>query len=488
MGILDIIRRRGPGRRAKQPARETVPFPSLAMPGMGFNVGQGEKRASFKPIPRNLRYFAKTPYARRAINAIKNPVGSLEWEVVPVKGADKSKELDRQIELVTYCLEHPNTDDNWHSFCHALVEDVLMGAGAYEQQVSGDPLRPLWIWPVDGLTIQIYAGWAGGKDEARYMQVVGYGDRLGTGAASVNLRNDELVYIRPNPNTSTPFGLGPLEVAFTSISRILGVSEFAGNVASNARPSIGIDLGEGAGPAELQAFRQYWTNDVEGRGIMPVFGLPGSVNEKTSSSTRGPTILRLYPEGDNGLYLKYQEFLKREIATAFDLSPQNLGVEKDVNRATAEVAEDRDWDAAIKPMASLVAGHVSRETIQGKLGFSQLEFKFVGLDREDEQATAVINQMRYHTNTLTPNEIRAKYGEEPSDNSFADLLYVDHEVALAAARSLGQQLDENLIDSGTDSEGSPVAPAAKPQLDRNKRQQRLNTTPKRGADTASKEK
>jgi hypothetical protein len=479
MGILDIIRRRGPGRRVKQPTRETVAFPSLATPGMGFNVGQGEKRASFKPIPRNLRYFAKTPYARRAINAIKNPVGSLEWEIVPVKGAEKSKELDRQAEIVAYCLEHPNGDDNWHSFCHALVEDVLLGAGAYEQQISGDPLRPLWIWPVDGLTIQIYAGWAGNSDEARYMQVVGYGDRIGTGAASVNLRNDELVYIRPNPNSSTPFGLGPLEVAFTSISRILGVGEFAGNVASNSRPSIGLDLGEGAGPAEVQAFRQFWTNEVEGRGSMPVFGLPGS--GKDTGTVRGPTILRFYPEGDNGLYLKYQEFLKREIATAFDLSPQNLGVEKDVNRATAEVAEDRDWDAAIKPMAALVSGHISRETIQGRLGFSQLEFKFVGLDREDELATAELYQLRYHTNNILPNEIRAKYGEEPLDNQFADLTYADMQIAMNAARGVDEQLDENLLDSGTGRGAIKPVPSDKSK-DKAKRKNSESPNPERGAE------
>jgi hypothetical protein len=57
------------------------------------------------------------------------------------------------------------------------------------------------------------------------------------------LRNDELIYIRPNPSTATSFGHGPLEVEFNTASRIPGVGEFAGDVASNARPSIGLDLG-----------------------------------------------------------------------------------------------------------------------------------------------------------------------------------------------------------------------------------------------------
>ena len=100
--------------------------------------------------------------------------------------------------------------------------------------------------------------------------------------------------------------------------------------------------------------------------------------------------IKLTADGDEALYLKWQEFLKVEIAAAFDISPQNLGVERDVNRSTGEVAEDRDWDQAIKPCAGLLASHINRDAIEGRLGFSQIEFRFVGLDREDEIATSKI--------------------------------------------------------------------------------------------------
>jgi hypothetical protein len=32
------------------------------------------------------------------------------------------------------------------------------------------------MWTVDDLTIQIFPGWAGGVNEARYIQIVGYGN------------------------------------------------------------------------------------------------------------------------------------------------------------------------------------------------------------------------------------------------------------------------------------------------------------------------
>jgi len=44
----------------------------------------------------------------------------------------------------------------------------------------------------------------------------------------------------------------------------------------------------------------------------------------------------------------------RKIASCFDLSPQNMGLEREVNRGTSETAQDRDWDQAIKPFAGLI--------------------------------------------------------------------------------------------------------------------------------------
>lgn len=415
-------------RVEREPQRDTVAYPILQQLGQ---LGGG-RRLAVKPTPRNLRAFARTPYARRAINAIKNPVAALAWEIVPIKGVSMSRELARQIEVATRCLEHPNHDDSFRTMVEAVVEDVLLGAAAIELQLSTDPLRPLWLYPTDGLTIQIYPGWSGNPDEARYAQVVGYGSTLGTSSSQVLLTNRELAYIRPNPNTFSPFGTGAMEVAFNSVSRILGVGDFAGNVATNSRPSIGLDMGAGYNPEMLSAFRSYWRNEVEGQGQMPVFGLG---DQSGDGKARGPKVMRFYPEGDAGLYLKYQDFLKAEIATAFDLSPMNLGVERDVNRSTGEVSSTRDRDHAIRPMADLLASHLTRDALHGRLGFSQIEFRFVGLQPEDEATVQKILSGFYAINVFSPNEIRAKLGEPPSTSIWADQYAADIELAKQSARA-----------------------------------------------------
>jgi len=438
MGVLDFFKGKRPGRNRKEPARDTIAYPNLVQMG---NVG-ATRRIVFKPTPRNLRWFGQQPYTRRAINSIKNPIALLDWEIVPLKGIEMNSELQRQAEIAAYCLDNPNIDDSFRTFTEQVVEDILMGAGAIEMQLSGDQLRPLWLWPVDGLTIQIFPGWAGGSNEARYIQIVGYGNFVGQGIGQqVLLRNDELIYIRPNPSSATPFGRGPVEIAFNTISRLLGVGEFAGNVATNARPSVGLDLGAGASIEELNAFKQYWRNEVEGQGNMP---LMGTTEYDSQGKSRGPSVLRLYPEGDNGLYLKYQEFLHRELAAAFDISPQNLGVERDLNRNTSEVAEDRDREQAVKPYAHLLESHITREAIHAKLGFSQLQFQFRGIEREDEHENAEVYKLEYESNAVTPNEYRERRGMERSSNDFADLNFADVQIAMMAARGSAQIDDPEL--------------------------------------------
>ena len=88
------------------PERETRPFPTLMQLGMRNN----KWRYLYKPTPRNLRYFSHSPFARRAINAIKNPIKMLDWEITPLDGIDLNPELEKQIEVATTCFNHPNYD------------------------------------------------------------------------------------------------------------------------------------------------------------------------------------------------------------------------------------------------------------------------------------------------------------------------------------------------------------------------------------------
>src|ERR1700691_703872 len=64
---------------ATQGLRKTALLPAILSP---WNQGRsGQQHATPKPTPANLRKFAETPIARRAINVVKDKIASMDWKI-----------------------------------------------------------------------------------------------------------------------------------------------------------------------------------------------------------------------------------------------------------------------------------------------------------------------------------------------------------------------------------------------------------------------
>lgn len=374
-------------RRAWQMLAGSEPRKTVVLPGAPRTT---LRTPLPKPTPFLLRRFSETPVARKAINTIKDRIAAMRWRVQP-KGDSPAHADDARILALAATFEAPNPDDSFRSLSEQVLEDLLVGGcGAIEAQLTASPERPLALWPVDGLTIHIYAGWAGNADEPRYAQVTPWGERI-------DLRNDELVYIRQNPRTSTPFGLGRLEVAFETIQRLLGAQEYAGRLASNTVVQFALWLQE-LPPATYDKVISWWQNEIEGTGKVPIIAnLPAK-----------PEVLRFSEGSDRDLRLEWQRFLIRIVADAFDLPPLLLGLEQDINRSTAEALVDEAFRTAVVPTARLYAEHITREIIGRKLGWHDLEFVFDDLEVYDERGQAEIDEILMRNDALLPDEARAR--------------------------------------------------------------------------------
>lgn len=344
-----------------------------------------------KPTPANLRRFSETPVARKAINTIKDRIAGMRWGVQPKDGSPAAPENDPRIAVLRANFDAPNPDDSFRSLTEQVIEDLLVaGCGAIEAQLTADPRRPLILWPVDGTTIRIYAAWSGAEQEPRYAQVTPWGERI-------DLTNDELLYIRLNPRTHTPFGLGRLEVAFETISWLLGAQEYASRLASNSVAQFALWVAE-LPPASYDKVIHWWQNEIEGTGKVPLI----------SNLPSKPEVLRFSDGSDSDLRLEWQRFLIRIIADAFDLPPLLLGLEQDVNRATADALVDEAFRTAVVPTARLYAEHITREILSRKLGWDDLEFVFEDLEVFDERAQAEIDEILLRSDVLLPDEVRGR--------------------------------------------------------------------------------
>ncbi len=419
------IRIKGVPNAPAAPERETSSYP-LWYSMFGYR-GRNAAQATPKPTPANLARFAEHPVVRRAINAIKNPVAGLTWKIVAAPGLEMTPDMQRRAAIATTCLASPNKDDSFRSLVEQVIDDTLTHAGAVELRLGSDQLHPLWLFPVDGSSIRLYPGWSGKADEARYAQYTGWS------GSEIQLLNDELMYIRMNPRTSTPFGLTPVEVAFNLITAFVSSFEFAQKLAGNATPAHMIDLGPNVSPEQVAAFRLYWQDSVEGQGETPVIGGADNVSEGAKGAMA--QILKLTKGDDSDLRLSWQQWLVRLVAMAFDLSPQKLNLETTVNRATAEEMADADDDAAIKPMAHLIAEYLTREAIGRKLGWYDLAFEFEGLTHEDEQAQAETWGSLIDRDVLVPDECRHDLGLEPHSNGRGAMTATERAIAIAQAKT-----------------------------------------------------
>lgn len=350
-----------------------------------------------KPTPANLRKFAETPVARKAINTIKDRVAGMKWRIQPKNGRALSQIPDGEarVQILTDNLDSPNHEDSFRSLSEQILEDVIVGGfGAAEVQLSGDPRRPLHIWPVDGATIRMRTDWDGDPATPRYAQATG---RAGKDA-NIALNDDELMYIRLNPRSHTPFGLGRLEVAFETINAFLSANRYASRLASNSVVQYALWL-QNLTPTHHERLIRWWQDDIEGTGRVPIL----SVENK-------PEVLRFAGGTDADLRLGWQEFLLRIIADAFDLPPLSLGLENDVNRATADVMSQQAFHTAIVPTARLFAEHITRDVISKKLGWHDLEFVYTDVDARDERDEAEIQEILLRSGVLTVNEVRRMRG------------------------------------------------------------------------------
>ena len=375
--------------------RKTTPVPlGLSSIFAPFRVS-GVQNALPKPTAANLRRFAETPAARRAINCIKDRIACMEWRIEARPNAEVKGYAVQRAAALTRALETPNESDSFRTLMEQVIEDVLVGGfGAAEIDATGDASLPVRLYPVDGASVQVNAQWKGDPYEPRYAQVTG---KLGS-AGLTPLRDDELMYVRLNPRSHTVFGLGKVEVAFEAISNFLQAHRYAGRLASNSVVQYALWLNERT-PEQHERLIRWWQDEVEGTGRVPVL-----------SSEQKPEVLRFAGGTDADLRLEWQQFLLTMIANAFDLPAMLLGVTQDVNRSTAQEFANEAFQSAVVPLAKLLAEHLTRDVIVKRLGWTDLRFVWSELESRDESVELNMQLQMLAAGVLSVDEVRAIRG------------------------------------------------------------------------------
>lgn len=364
-----------------------------------------------KATPYNIRRMSRTPVPRRAYNLIIGAVISQPWDIEPVEGVTPVDSDDEQTERIKYAKKvftHPNNSDSFQSFVEMGMNDMLtMGAFVAEMRVTLDPERPIKMWPVNGDSIRLFAAWSESTTEMpHYAQMTGLKGERG----AILFYDDQMLYIRDNPSTDNPFGLGKMEVAFSSVNDFLGVQGMAGRAGTDQIHKTFLWWEAPQNEAHIQIVRRHIQNELEGQAKLSLI-----------TGMKKPEAVEVTPVTEQDLLLAWQEMLIRMIANAFDMSALALGIEHDVNRAVGEVLDDKDFRSAVVPIAKKMQEAFTRKVIHEKLGWYDLQFRFLNLDDPDITTRVDMFSKLYSMNSITPNQILKGLNRPTLDSPLADL-------------------------------------------------------------------
>ncbi|WP_419805132.1 phage portal protein [Terriglobus sp.] len=399
-GALRTLREKNSAQLIANPAQVSAhaappsarALPAVLQPWRPQGVG-----ALPKPTAANLRRMAEQPIVRRAINLVKDRVVNMRWQVGLKSHIEKTPEREARLAVLRRLMDAPNPQDSFRTLMEPVLEDVMVGGfGSVEIEHTGNPGAPLRLWPIDGATIQVDAAWNGDPDVPRYAHAANPFSLTD----AQPLLDRELMYIRLNPRTHTPLGLGRVEVAFDAVNQFLSAHRYAGRLASNSVVQYALWLDE-ATPAQHERLIRWWQDEVEGTGQVPIL-----------STDSKPEVLRFGQGTDADLRLEWQQFLIRVIANAFDMPPMFLGLQEDVNRSTATEMSAQAFESAVLPVASLLAEHITRDVFDRALGWSEFQFEFV-TEARDEATEINLQVQLLQAGILTVDEVRAQRGLPP---------------------------------------------------------------------------
>ena len=328
---------------------------------------------------RLYRHWAEhSEWIRAAINIRKHQVSQAEWQIVPVDHTRPWSESlrDRVVKL----LSKPSPKlDSFRGFIEPIVEDILvLDAGVFEKEFTlrGEVGR---LWPVDGGTIKVSTIWDGEDDEeARYFWYPDHQMRA-------SFTNRELVYMTMNAATYRVVGLSPLETLKLAIDSELGSSAFNDRQMRSAAPDGMLDLGENARPDQIENFKNLWASEVAGMGAMAIVG-----------GTKGAKWVPFRASNRDAQFIEWQEYLVRKIAAVMQLAPQDLMLERDVNRSTSEVQQENTDDRGLRPLLGACSDFITREVVWDP-GFggsdNNLQFVFTALNLRESLTRADINRI-----------------------------------------------------------------------------------------------
>ena len=399
-------RKRQLGRKPNVPPQKSAGDTQISSYGSFvpfLNIG-GRKVTPTKPDAQQLRNWSRfNPVIRRCVNLIKDRLVRHEGRFVK-KNTKDTTDYTAILDIFTKMLEKPNGKDTRRTFLSAVSEDLVVGdCGCFEVAVSSNPSRPVYLYPTDGLTMNIV------MSDKTY----GYAQRVSLDAVELPenyqfFLPDEIVYTSKQVFTNNPYGLSPIETAFEYIKALTQTFSYSSDVASNAIPKYVMNI-KGIDDKILQAYREYFMMECMGQPNLPIVS-----SESVDSH-------QIAPISEEATFMQYQQFIIAIIALCFGVPPEKLAIAKSNDRSSiAEINENLLADC-VKPYLDCIVDAMNR--VVEIVGFSDkiVYEPIFGDTLADQQTKQQMVLNRWNSDEITLDEMRGLLGDIPLGEPYGNL-------------------------------------------------------------------
>jgi len=339
---------------------------------------------------------------RLVIETRKDQIAKMKWNVKP---RDEKAAADDRCKAVYDFLQMPDRDHDWTTWLRMLLEDlfVLDAPTVYVRPTVGG--QAYSFDPVDGATIKRVIDQAGrtpAAPQVAYQQIL-------KGLPAVDYSTDELIYMPRNPRTHKVYGYSPVEqIVFTvnvALRRSLHQLQYytEGNV-----PEALIGVPETWNPDQIAQFQKYWDSLLEG-------------NQAAKSHAKFVPGGLKFQETKTGVTKdEFDEWLARIVCFAFSISSQPFA--KQMNRATAETAQEAAINEGLEPIMSWVQT-LANIMIGRFLGCPDLGFFWEEEEAMQPEIQSKVVDTKLKNGTMSINEARALDGLDPDPNGNELMIY-----------------------------------------------------------------
>ena len=363
-----------------------------------FYTPRGTELTSFE----QLRALADNcELVRLAIETRKDQIAGLTWSVSHVD-PKQDRPDDPATKLVEQILTRPDGLHSWKEWLRMLVEEMLVidAATIYPRKRRDGSHYCFEL--IDGATIKPLID-ADGRSplppSPAYQQVI-------KGLPAVDYTLDELLYLPRNPRVHKFYGFSPVEQIILTVNIALrrSVSQLQ-YFTEGTLPAAFATVPKDWTPQQIEEYQEYWDTLIEG-------------NQARQRQVRWvPTGAKFTMLRDAPLQDSFDEWLARIVSFAFSLPPTPYV--KQMNRATAETAQDAALKEGLGPLKSWVKQIVD-DLIQRRLGYSHLAFRWKNAEAVDPATRASILTTYQGHAVYSVNEVRAKLGEKPIAKDWAN--------------------------------------------------------------------